>query len=243
MKRRARREPSSSLFITIEGGEGTGKTTQAQLLYERLIADGRKAKMVREPGSTPLAQYLRQWLKGSQGADHPLNHRSELFLFAAARADLVTTVLVPHLAKPGAIIVADRYVDSTIAYQGYGRSLNRKLVDAVNRLTIGNLLPDLTILLDCPPEMAFKRLYEKTQLSLFAVDEASDHRTHRNAEGFRLEDESLDFHNRVYEGYRELAHAEPNRWHIIDASRPIEEIGNAIWQTVSERLTSLEIHE
>ena len=92
MGRQDSADSSPSLFISIEGGECTGKTTQAQLLYERLMADGRKAKMVREPGSTPLAQYLRQWLKGSPGANHPLNHRSELFLFAAARADLVTTV-------------------------------------------------------------------------------------------------------------------------------------------------------
>ena len=236
MKRIARREPSSSLFITIEGGEGTGKTTQAQQLYDRLIADGRKAKMVREPGSTPLAQYLRQWLKGTT---HPLNERSELFLFAAARADLVDTVLVPFLAEPGAIVVSDRYVDSTRAYQGYGRGLDRKLVDAVNELTVGDVQPDLTILLDCPPVLALERI-GRTQLGFALETDVSPHSTRRETEGFRLEQESLDFHNRVYEGYRQLAYTEPERWHIIDASKPTEEVTKAIWEAVTKRLAALE---
>ena len=235
MKRTARCEPSSSLFISIEGGEGTGKTTQAQLLYRRLKEGGHHVKLVQEPGTTPLAEYLRLWLKGT---DHPLNARSELFLFAAARADLVDTVLVPFLAEPGAIVVSDRYLDSTRAYQGYGRGLDRKLVDAVNELTVGDVLPDLTILLDCPPARALERI-GRTQLSFALDSEVSTQPTRRATEGFRLEEESLDFHNRVYEGYRELAHAEPERWHIVDATRPTDEISDSIWEAVSERLAHL----
>ncbi len=239
MKRRARGEPSPSLFVSIEGGDGTGKTTQAHILQRRLHESGRRVKLVQEPGSTPLAEYLRLWLKGSLGRHHPLNFRSELFLFAAARADLVSSVLVPFLAEPGTILVADRYVDSTRAYQGYGRGLDRELVDAVNRLTAGNLLPGLTILLDCPPAMALER-FGKMQLSLpFDPDPFTDSGS-RATEGFRIEDESLDFHDRVYEGYRELARAEPERWHVVDASRPVEEVSESIWEAVSRRLEELE---
>lgn len=229
------RQPSHSLFISIEGGDGTGKTTQAHLLHRRLEEAGRHVKLVQEPGTTPLAEYLRLWLKGSQGADHPLNERSELFLFAAARADLVNSVLVPFLATPGAIVVADRYVDSTKAYQGYGRGLDRKLVDAVNELTVGDILPGLTILLDCPPAMALERI-GKMQLSFSLGPDVLTETRSREAEGFRLEDESLDFHNRVNEGYRKLARAEPERWHVVDASRPTDEISDSIWSAVSERL-------
>ncbi len=242
MKRRARGEPSPSLFVSIEGGDGTGKTTQAHLLYGRLKEAGLNVKLVQEPGTTPLAEYLRLWLKGSKGADHPLNERSELFLFAAARADLVDSVLIPFLSKPGSIVVADRYVDSTRAYQGYGRGLDRDLVDAVNRLTVGNVLPDLTILLDCPPEKALERLYEKTQLSFALDSDASAHATRRATEGFRLEEESLDFHNRVYEGYREMARTDPHRWHTVDASRPTKEVSNSIWKAVSQRLAELNVN-
>ncbi len=234
--RETRREPPSSLFISIEGGEGTGKTTQAQLLHRRLKESGRQVKLVQEPGTTPLAEYLRLWLKGT---DHPLNARSELFLFASARADLVDTVLVPFLAEPGAIVVSDRYVDSTRAYQGYGRGLNRRLVDAVNELTIGDVLPDLTILLDCPPVAALERI-GRTQLGFALDDDVSPHSTRRETEGFRLEQESLDFHNRVYEGYRELARAEPDRWHIVDASRPTDEVSESIWEAAQKRLPPLE---
>ena len=239
MKRSASGEPTPSLFISIEGGDGTGKTTQAHLLYGRLKEAGLNVKLVQEPGTTPLAEYLRLWLKGSKGADHPLNERSELFLFAAARADLVNSVILPFLSRPGAIVVSDRYVDSTRAYQGYGRGLDRGLVDAVNELTVGNVLPGLTILLDCPPAMALERI-GKMQLG-FAMDAVvSAHSTRRATEGFRLEDESLDFHDRVYQGYRELARAEPERWHVVDASRPVEEISKSIWEAVSRRLEELE---
>ncbi len=238
MKRSASGEPSPSLFISIEGGDGTGKTTQAHLLYGRLKAAGLNVKLVQEPGTTPLAEYLRLWLKGSKGADHPLNERSELFLFAAARADLVDSVLVPFLSRPGSIVVADRYVDSTRAYQGYGRGLDRKLLNAVNELTVSNVLPDLTILLDCPPAMALERI-GKIQLGFALDSDVSTHSTRRATEGFRLEEESLDFHNRVYEGYRELARTEPERWHVVDASRPTDEISDSIWEAVTERLTKL----
>ena len=231
---RSGRSPSS-LFVSIEGGEGVGKTTQAHILHRRLTEAGRKAKLVQEPGSTPLAEYLRLWLKGSRGTHHPLNARSELFLFAAARADLVNSVLLPFLAEEGAIVVADRYVDSTRAYQGYGRGLERELVDAVNELTVGGLLPDLTILLDCQPVNAMQRI-GKVQLSLALDPGVLIHPERRAREGFRLEEESLEFHGRVYEGYREMARAEPERWHTVDADGMPLEVSDAIWEAVSERL-------
>ena len=141
------------LFISFEGGEGSGKSTQAALLAERLQQAGRRVAHLREPGSTGLGDYLRRWLKSN---DRAMTHEAELFLFTAARAELVRRVVKPAL-KDGEVVVCDRYADSTMAYQGYGRGLPLAAVQSANRLAAGGVWPDVTFLLDGDPQALLLR--------------------------------------------------------------------------------------
>jgi len=191
------------LFITFEGGEGCGKSTQARALYRRLLRSGVPALLTHEPGGTPLGSQLRRWLKGENDVDP----QTELLLFNASRAHLVSRVIRPALEK-GIVVICDRFADSTIAYQGYGRGLDFALIETVNKIGAQGLRPDLTVLLDFPVEqgLARKRLHD------------------------RFEREGLAFHQRVQQGYMEMAGKEPGRWLVIDASLPKKEIGCLIWE-------------
>ena len=222
-----------SFFVSFEGGEGSGKTTQAKRLAERLTEAGLSAMLVHEPGTTPLGTYLRRWLKNEYGKEQTV---SELFLFAAARAELVASVIKPALQRAGAILIADRYADSTKAYQGYGRRLPLDEVEAVNRLATDGVMPDLTFLLDCAPEQGLERL-GSAQLGLREEpgDAARPQRIDQTGT-LRFEKESPGFHRRVRRGYLELANQEPNRWHVIDATLPVDEISRAVWQKVEKAL-------
>ena len=199
------------LFITFEGGEGVGKTTHVGLLVDRLKANGHAAAALREPGGTPLGDYLRDWLKST---DRPLTYEAELLLFTAARAELVRTVIKPTLDQ-GATVVLDRYADSTTAYQGYGRRLPMAQVRAANQLATGGLTPDLTILLEGSLEETLRR-----------ADEREDLRDRR------FEDEEMAFHRRVRSGFRRLARRNPARWEVVDTSRSVEEAHEQIWGRV-----------
>ncbi|MCH7554362.1 MAG: dTMP kinase, partial [Chloroflexi bacterium] len=139
------------LFITFEGGEGTGKTTQVALLTQRLREQGLNVVAIREPGGTPVGEEVRRWVKSET-----LSPETELLLFAAARAELVAQVIRPSLAA-GKIVIADRYADSTMAYQGYGRGLSLDMVQSVNHAATGGLMPDVTFLLDLPVEKGLQR--------------------------------------------------------------------------------------
>ena len=205
------------LFITFEGGEGTGKTTQAAALVARLREEGHDALGLREPGGTPLGDYLRAWLKRTEG---PLTPEAELFLFVAARAQLTKAAIGPALAE-GKTVVVDRYADSTTVYQGDGRGLPRRLVRAANAAATNGLTPGLTVLLDAPPRATLAR----------AGARASDD------EVGRFEAADAAFHLRVRAGFRRLARRDPNRWLVLDALAPAEATAAAVWDRVSRMLT------
>ena len=205
-----------ALFITFESGEGTGKTTLVELLVERLRRTGQMVLALREPGGTSLGDYLRTWLKAE---DQPLTPEAELLLFAAARAELVRTVIKPALAS-GTHVVLDRYADSTTVYQGYGRGLPMAHVRAANNVASAGLTPDVTFLLDAPLKVTLSRALGRTEDG-----------------GRRFEDETLAFHRRVKAGFRRLAKRDPERWTTVDAAETAGLVHEAIWERIHGLLT------
>jgi len=202
-----------SLFITFEGGEGCGKSTQSRRLYRRLQKLAIPARLIHEPGVTILGNKIRHLLKWSEGLK--ISPIAELLMFNAARAQLVDEVVKPAL-KNDTVIICDRYVDSTTAYQGYGRGMDLGVVAAANKIGTQGLAPDLVILMD------------------IHVEEGLARKKHEKPDRFQKESRSC--HRRVREGYLKLAAAEPERWLVIDATRNKEEIGSTIWQRVSQLL-------
>jgi dTMP kinase len=227
------------LFISFEGGEGSGKSTQAEILATRLESEGFSSTLVREPGTTPLGWYLRDWLKREKRRGGNVSHRAELFLFAAARAEFVAKVLKPALQGERRVVIADRYADSTTAYQGYGRRLPLDDIARINRLATQGKTPDLTFLLDCSPVEGLKRV-GSLQIRLLGepTDEANSKRMDREGTS-RFEEESLAFHERVRAGYLEVAGREPDRWAVIDATESVDAISDAIWERTQRHLASL----
>lgn len=203
-----------ALFITFEGGEGSGKSVQARALYRRLTRREIPALLIREPGGTPLGDRLARDLKWSR--DLNISPLAELLLFNASRAQLVTEVIKPALAK-NKIVVCDRFADSTIAYQSWGRGLDLELVKTVNKVATGGLDPDQTILLDVPVEQGLARKRGRTPPD-------------------RFEREDLSFHRRVRSGYLKMASEEPERWLVIDACQPKAKVGKIIWERVQHLL-------
>jgi len=201
-----------SLFITFEGGEGCGKSVQAKTLYDRLCWSDIPAVLTYEPGGTPLGDEISRWLKWQESEIAPL---TELFLFNASRSQLVEDVIVPNLEK-GKVVICDRFADSTTVYQGYGRGLDITMARTVNSAATRGLIPNLTILLDLPPDEGFSRK--------------------KSDKYDRFEREEMTFHERIRRGYLELAAEEPQRWLIIDATQSKEEIADIIWQRVSQLL-------
>ncbi len=223
------------LFISLEGGEGAGKTTQAARLVERIESTGLRCLRVREPGSTDLGTELRKLIKRSRTSDEAMSRAAELFLFAAARSELVTKVIGPQRDDPDLVVVADRYADSTVAYQGYGRGIDIETIKSINALATNALMPDLTFLLDCPPGIGISRVRGlQLQMPLDAVKNADT--LNRDAEGMKFEEESEEFHERIRRGFHDLADQEPDRWRVIDATRSIDAISDDIWNTVRDRL-------
>jgi dTMP kinase len=219
-----------ALFITFEGGEGSGKSTQANILYERL----RKQKKfgvsyIEEPGTTVIGKKVREWLRPSQlnffddennnsvpGIHlHTDSPRAELLAFTIARSQLVEECILPKLDTKN-VIVCNRYADSTTAYQGYGRKLDLKLVELANNIATQGIKPVLTILLDIIPERGLVRKFGITRQN--------------------FEKEELDFHQRVRQGYLTLSKQEPERWLVIDADKEKGDIADIIWRRVSPML-------
>lgn len=202
-------------FITLEGGEGCGKSTQAKRLKEALEASGVETVFTREPGGTPLAEEIRRLIK-DQDEDAPCA-ASELLLFLAARAQLVRKVIRPALER-GAWVVSDRFSDSTFAYQGYGRGIDLKLLETANGFACDDLKPDLTLLLDVSPEVARERMRGREAATATEAD--------------RIERAGEDFHRRLREGFLELARREKDRIVVIDANGSVEEVWNEVWKSL-----------
>jgi len=198
-----------ALFVTFEGGEGCGKSTQARALYKRVSESGIPVILSHEPGGTFLGKKARHYLKQTRKSE--ISPLAELFLFAASRAQLVAEVIRPSLAR-GVMVICDRYADSTMAYQGYGRGLDLEAIQAVNTIVIQGLLPDLVILLNLPAEIGLARK--------------------RSARKDRFEREELAFHHRVREGYLKMAAADPQRWLVVDATLPKKRVAQIIWERV-----------
>lgn len=227
-----------AVFISFEGGEGSGKSTQAEILTERLRDNGLAVEFVHEPGSTELGWQVRDILKRGLPGERDISAEAELFLFSAARAELVLKALQPFLAQPNAVVIADRYVDSTSAYQGYGRGIPIEQVAVVNALATQGAMPSLTFLLDLPPVNGLTRIGD-LQLG-FRLDDSVLHADEvRAQEGARFEDEPLEFHERVRLGYLELVKNEPERFCVIDATLPERRVSELIWGEVCDRFPEL----
>lgn len=196
---------------------------------------GLRCLRVREPGSTDLGAELRKLIKRSHTSDEAMSRAAELFLFAAARSELVTKVIGPKRDDPDLVVVADRYADSTVAYQGYGRGIDIETIKSINALATNALMPDLTFLLDCPPGIGISRVRGlQLQMPLDAVKNADT--LNRDAEGMKFEEESEEFHQRIRQGFHALADQEPDRWRVVDATHSIDAISDDIWNAVRNRL-------
>lgn len=206
------------LFITFEGTEGSGKSTQISLLAERLHSLGRSVRTLREPGGTPIGEEIRHTLKHSKH-NQAMTAEAELLLMNASRAQLVREVIRPALAA-GEIVLCDRFYDSTVAYQGYGRQLDLKMVRSIIDTAVGNTRPDLTLLLDVPDKVAEQRRVAR-QFTL-ALEIQRD----------RIEEEDRSFFERVAKGYAAVAEAEPERVQVVDADGTTQEIRARIWKVV-----------
>jgi dTMP kinase len=202
------------LFITFEGGDGTGKSTQVRLLTEWLIEQGRAVVTTREPGGTEVGTALREIVLHHRGEVDP---RAEALLYAADRAQHIGTLVRPALER-GDVVVQDRYIDSSVAYQGAGRVLDAAEIKRISLWATGDLIPDLTLLLDLPGDVARERL-------------AQEHKTFD-----RLENEHDDFHERVRAAFLALAAAEPQRFLVVDAAQEIDQIAHVIRDRVGALL-------
>jgi dTMP kinase len=202
---------ANPVFIVFEGGEGSGKSTQAKALRDRLRRVGYGVLLTHEPGGTVLGNKLRRWVKWGRDVTIP----TELFLFLAARSQLVTNVIRPAL-KQGKIIICDRFAASTTVYQGYGRGIDLNFLESLNNFATDDLKPDLVLLMDLDAEQGLMRKRRKWD---------------------SFEREEFSFHQRVREGYTKLAAANPDTWITIDATLPEADITDIIWDYVREFLT------
>ena len=199
------------LFVVFEGIEGSGKTTQTKALKRRLLNAGYPATLVQEPGGTPTGDLVRRWVKG----ENDVSPLAEAFLFSAARASLVESVILPAL-DGGDVVICDRYMYSTLAYQGYGRGLDLPMLNHINVVATGGLSPELVVLLDVSPETGFGR------------------KRASNLDRFEREDES--FHRRIRQGFLDLARAAPDRWLVLDSSDPSSAVLESVWERVEPLL-------
>ncbi|MGA2179311.1 MAG: dTMP kinase [Verrucomicrobiota bacterium] len=207
---------AKSLFITFEGTEGCGKSTQVELLAERLRALGHRVRVLREPGGTPIGEEIRHTLKHSK-VNVTMTYETELLLMNASRAQLVRETIRPAL-DVGEIVVCDRFYDSTTAYQGYGRGLDLALVKSVIDFAVGDTRPNLTLLLHVPAEVSAERLQSRQSTLPFVRD--------------RIEEGDRYFFERVAQGYEAIAAAEPNRVRVVSGTGAIEVVCENIWELV-----------
>jgi dTMP kinase len=212
--RRASSAERRGIFISLEGIEGTGKTTQARLLTERLAEKGYEVMLTQEPGGTVIGNRIREILLH---VDHrEMSYMTELLLYNAARAQHLSEKIIPALNQ-GKVVITDRFTDSTVAYQGYGRGIDIQLIMSINNIATEGIKPHLTIIFDLDVETGLKR-----NKGINKVD--------------RLELEDIEFHKKVREGYLKIAEAETERIKIVDASLPLKDVSEKVWETVRWRL-------
>lgn len=203
------------MFITLEGPEGSGKSSQLPALAEFLRSRGYTVLTTREPGGTPIGDQVRQVLTRME--NQGMSPRSETLLFCAARAQLVDQVIRPALAR-GEVVISDRYADSTLAYQGYGHGNDLAVLRQLLHFATGGLWPELTLLLDVDSAAGLER------------------RRSSGGEWNRLDDYALSFHQRVRQGYLDLARSQPERWVVVDAAQPMDAVQQALRQVILRRL-------
>jgi len=215
-----KKKPREGIFITIEGPDGSGKDTQIDLLVTYLRSRGSSDLVTREPGGPPVGEKIREiLLKPVKG--HELADETELFLFAACRAQHVREKIIPAISQ-GQIVIASRYIDASVAYQGYGRGLSLEMIEKVNELATGSLKPDLTIILDIDSEEGLKRA-------------KSVKKETPSGETDRIESAGIAFHNRVRNGYLKVADNDPNRCCVVEGNFPIVEVSMKIAKCVEEK--------
>lgn len=207
-------------FISFEGGDGTGKTTQIHALENYLIQQGRSCVVTREPGGTSLGKLIRQVLL--EVSDHEIASSTELFLYLADRAQHVNEIIRPALAA-GKIVLCDRFTDSTLAYQGYGRGIDLKLLGQFNDVADGAVRPDLTILLDCPVTVGLGRTNQRPSVEGQPRED-------------RFERETIDFHEKIRAGFLAMARAEPARFRVIDTTRAAAEVTREIQRIADQEI-------
>jgi dTMP kinase len=205
------------ILISFEGSEGSGKSTQIAHLAEHLQQIGRKVVSTREPGGTEIGEQVRNIIVHNSKGDE-MRAETELLLFAASRAQLVREIIAPNLIK-GVVVLCDRYIDSSTVYQGVARNLSLDPVQQINQFAVGNVLPDLTIVLDVPTRVSLDRIHQR----------ASDLPD-------RMERENIDFYKKVRDGYLVLARSLPKRFFVVDGTLPEEEIQKLIWAEVKSRI-------
>jgi dTMP kinase len=204
-------------LISFEGSEGSGKSTQVSLLAARLEKTGREVVTTREPGGTEIGEQIRNIIVHNSRGDE-MCAETELLLFTAARAQVVREVIAPALVR-GAIVLSDRYLDSSTVYQGIGRNLAADPVSMINRFAVGNVMPDLTVVIDVPTEIGLARIRQR----------ASDLPD-------RMERENIEFYKKIREGYLVLARGMPGRFVVVDGTLSQDAIEKKVWAAVKERL-------
>lgn len=204
----------SGFFISFEGVEGSGKSTQVGLLSSKLREEGKEIVVTREPGGTRIGELIRSITHDKENVD--LTAAAEAYLMASARSQLVREIIRPALLD-GKIVIADRYLDSSLAYQGFGRQLGEEAIWSLNKLAIDDKIADLTFFLDVVPSVGFAR-----QNGTKTTD--------------RLDLQQKDFYQRVYDGYHQLAEKYQERIFIVDSNKPITEVADEIWKVVSKKL-------
>ncbi len=205
------------ILISFEGSEGSGKSTQIAYLAERLQQQGRRVVSTREPGGTEIGEQVRNIIVHNSRGDE-MCAETELLLFAASRAQLVREVIAPYLLK-GVVVLCDRYIDSSTVYQGVARNLSLDPVQQINQFAVGNVLPDITIVLDVPTKVSLARIRQR----------ASDLPD-------RMERENIKFYRKVRAGYLVLARSLPKRFFVVDGTLPEERVRTLIWDEVKKRL-------
>jgi dTMP kinase len=208
------------IFVSFEGSEGCGKSTQIRLLADRLKTAGHRVLLTREPGGTEIGEQLRHLLQFSK-AGHAMAAQTELLLFTASRAQLVREVIAPALQE-GTMVLADRFLDSTTVYQGVARKLDPAQVAAINRFAVGGTLPEITFVLDLDPAIARERL---------------KHRTPSTTTPDRMESQPAAFYDAVRAGYLKLAQDNPQRVHLLDANTSVENLVDQIWHEIQHKIT------